>query len=383
MTKYFLLALLWLPVVFGVSYGISRLAPKTESTYFGGIIKSKNGAGTKLGPVVKATKNKILATKSKDGVTYYAYEGKEKINDGSIRISSNARLISNKKEVIKDKKGNDEEIERQVMEFTIAETFIASDGKEHWVEISTTTDAEMNLFMSPPPLELMRNFFIGSPALAATSQFFTISGDGSQRMFFCGSWANARAGSGCLTDLGETLHGENQGGQYHLGRMWFDINTSALPDNATIVAATTTCQARYVGYDDSEATNKANLVLVNNTRVSNTVLSTSDWSTIGGTKLSEKVYGVAEYGVMTTGTPINFPLNSTGLTFVSTTGYTKLGIRPENDLNNTTPSARSYTPAPASTNTGNGAEQKCRILVEYTLPGASGSLPKSQIIYFE
>ena len=148
-----------------------------------------------------------------------------------------------------------------------------------------------------------------------------------------GNYSNSTAASDVATQ------GESFAAKYNLSRLVFLFDTSVIGTD-TVDSATLSLYSTGAG-DTSEATNPANLALVSSNPTSSSSLANSDYAVAkwGSTRLSTDVtlavfVATSQYHA--------FALNASGLANINKTGISKFGIRPSNDLDNLTPTARSY-----------------------------------------
>jgi hypothetical protein len=114
---------------------------------------------------------------------------------------------------------------------------------------------------------------------------------------------------------------------WRIGRDFFLFDTSSLPDNATINSATLGVYL-YL-FTGSPPSNSGNLGLVQSSPASNTALSLDDYDQVGTTE------GAARVNISATAaTQYTWTLNSTGLSWISKTGITKLALRHADDIDN-------------------------------------------------
>jgi len=115
-----------------------------------------------------------------------------------------------------------------------------------------------------------------------------------------------------------------------LARAFYPFDTSAIPDGATITAATLNLYCKEKRFGLTGAYDYFNVVQT--TQASSSALSTADFDQCG--TIHSPTVGASNVTVSTLSTTAytSISLNSTGLGWVSKTGYTKLGLRIGRDL---------------------------------------------------
>lgn len=160
-------------------------------------------------------------------------------------------------------------------------------------------------------------------------------GDGS-----CGndnaSWAtchDAVSGVGAepTASVSSIVARSNSGTSYSIARAFFPFDTSIIPNEAIITAATFSFYVNTVWTNNGSMT----FALVQTTQASNTTLTSADYDQCGS--ISSPTEGASRISIGASGTLHTFTLNSTGLGWISLSGYTKLGVRIGIDCDNTTP----------------------------------------------
>lgn len=178
--------------------------------------------------------------------------------------------------------------------------------------------------------ELQKSNYLPEIYLTITS-FFSGSGDGRCSWDVSGNatWATVRDGatSESADTAGTTtqVNVEKAGANYYADRAFFPTDTSGLTVNATITGAD------FKPYLTSNVgTGPWINDVVQTSQASNTALTTADWNKVTFTS------GVRLDTGGTTGVKV-FSLNATGLTWISKTGFTKLGLVDKLDFDNTAP----------------------------------------------
>jgi hypothetical protein len=150
------------------------------------------------------------------------------------------------------------------------------------------------------------------------------------------SWSALRNGAGDgSSDNGVTMRAGwqadstlNQWNVQHRDILLFD--TSFIPDTWTVTSATLNLYATLLELDGSN--DGALLHVVTSAPASNTALVNADYGAFGDIKLDD---GLAMSSVTTAYN--TFTLNATGVAAISLDGITKLGVRTENDIDNSAP----------------------------------------------
>jgi len=151
---------------------------------------------------------------------------------------------------------------------------------------------------------------------------------------------------------------------YGISRAGFLFDTSAL-NIANLVKDSAIFSLYPTGAsNNTETTHPADVCIVASTMASNTNPTTADYDQFGTTLLSDTIFDIATFAA--SGAYNDFPLNAAGLAAVSTTGITKLGTRGQNDVENHTPTARSYVSGVYAD--GGGTTTGPKLVVTYSLP---------------
>lgn len=144
--------------------------------------------------------------------------------------------------------------------------------------------------------------------------------------------------------------------RFFITRYLANFDTSALPDDATLVSAT----FGVYGSGSSQNANSDAVSLVANSGVSATACALGDYATFSTTKFAADK-GIA--GWTAAGWNI-FTLNSTGLAAINLSGVTKLGLRLGRDVANTAPTGLNYALGVSADRPTN----KPYLTIQYTIP---------------
>ena len=120
---------------------------------------------------------------------------------------------------------------------------------------------------------------------------------------------------------------------YTVARHFYPVDTSSIPNSDTISSATFTVETNMAGEGDRV------VGLILTTQTSGTSLASGDFDNL---TLNSPAEGATRRTVNSTGDH-TFTLNATGLGWIDKAGFTKLGLRMGQDIDNTTPTARNYT----------------------------------------
>lgn len=157
-------------------------------------------------------------------------------------------------------------------------------------------------------------------------------------------WATVRSSAtgdfASATDATDFIQGEWDGGGYPINRTAFCFDTSTIGSGKTISSSTFSLYSATIS-NTTETTYPANLALVQAilTSTANVVTGDFDLSHWGSTRFATDITLVT---FMASSAYKDFALNASGVANVNMTGVSQFGIRPANDLDNNTPTARSY-----------------------------------------
>lgn len=186
-----------------------------------------------------------------------------------------------------------------------------------------------------------------STTVRFTVRFYAGTGDGEVRSGENSSWNyihdTSSGDSVNYTIVNETGAGVqlySVMGHYYIWRGFFPFDTSALPDNAMILAATLKIYPYHLRNEVNDGHDY--VTVVKTFQESNTQLVQADYEDCGydsgheegGRAKHPPVKGSLDidFGDITVGEYLEFPLNSIGLEWINKTGYTKLGTRIGHDI---------------------------------------------------
>lgn len=174
-----------------------------------------------------------------------------------------------------------------------------------------------------------------------TTSYYSGAGDGYVENSGA-TWSTIRnASSGSSVGYTGTLFGNyiGVGGSQYIWRGFVPIDTSGLGSGATISSA-----SLYLSVQGKWATNQSgnSFLLVQTSQASNTALEVGDFDQCGSVNSpTEGADRITTASFPSSGYQ-EIPLNSTALTWISKTGYTKLGFRNSLDLSDTGPGNGDY-----------------------------------------
>jgi hypothetical protein len=154
---------------------------------------------------------------------------------------------------------------------------------------------------------------------------------------------------------------EISGGTYQVTRYFFPFDTSSLPDNCIVVGGIfswyfTNANAPTTYNPDSDSVS-----IIQTSQASPTSLTGNDFDNVGTTKGATDI---AFADIPSSAGYVNHTLNATGLSWVSSSGYTYLGIRNARDISSSAPTNRTYLNAGTF---ANSATNKPKLVVFYQI----------------
>lgn len=171
-----------------------------------------------------------------------------------------------------------------------------------------------------------------------TTSFYAGAGDGRVQYTGAAAWSTARdAATGTFanyTDAEDYVGGftHYNGSTYSVVRGFLPTDTSALTSGATISSATLN-----IWPTDKADTNTTRMEVIQTSQASTSSLATSDFSAVTFTS-----GGNINISSVSTGSYNTITLNATGLTWISKTGFTKIGGVNGRDYDNSAPTGLNY-----------------------------------------
>ena len=258
--------------------------------------------------------------------------------DITKRTSNSQAFLKNKYEI-----DNGNIREEYVAKFYSGTPFYQSGNNWYQTEVATTTKTAFLQQTESTLVDSLKSFF-GQPVFAATNTTYSGVGDGYVAIS-SSSWAAAHdALTGTVVSYVSTANvaysRKVSASSYNIYRAFLPFDTSSLGLDVSVTAASLNFYVfeKYDGNDDGNDF----ITVVQTSQASNTSLTTADYDTCGAVSNPTEGIDVASRKDITSdvtadGTTLHtFNLNATGIGWVSTTGYTKLGIREGHDATNNT-----------------------------------------------
>lgn len=202
-----------------------------------------------------------------------------------------------------------------------------------------------------------------------TTNYYAGAGDGNVLLWDPGStWDachDASSGQAIATATYTFADAYSGGGNYQITRSFVPPDTSGLPDNAIISAATLYLYFFAIADSDNDA--QAYITIVQTSQNSPTTLIDGDFDQCGTVDNPTEGIDVGERKDLTnitTGQYTGFSLNSTGIGWINKTGYTLLGFREGHDTEDIEVSG--YNQARCYTSEQTGTSEDPYLEVVYT-----------------
>lgn len=297
--------------------------------------------------LLKASKEKIvnyefMKDENGNNIIAYLYASEIKVPQNTYRglKEDMTKRTENSQSFLKEVRQIDYETaeEKYVSKFYSGPAF--SKEGDDWYQIETATTTPQAFFSQTrlTILDHVREFF-GKETFAATDTTYSGVGDGYLYSSGSGSWNNAHDASSGIASYNSSsvaYAGSEYDGyeeEYYIGRIFLPFNTSGLPDDNTILSASLYIYAYSKQNDVDDDFDY--LTVVQTTQDSNTSLTSGDFDQCGA--IDDPTVGINEsqkkdLSDISIPSYIIFDLNSTGISWISKTGYTKLGIREGHDV---------------------------------------------------
>jgi hypothetical protein len=209
-----------------------------------------------------------------------------------------------------------------------------------------------------------------------TATYYAGAGDGNTRELDCTPWSSCHdlssGDNADYTGITARVGVEYLAGPiYTIWRGFLPIDTSGLPDNVTIANATLYAYAYSTSDNDNDS--NAYITVVQTSQASNTTLITDDFDQCGN--VNNPIEGVnpndrTDISDLVLSTYASYSLNSTGISWVNSTGYTKLGFREGHDATDTAPDVAGFTRLEHYTSEQTGTSEDPYLSISYFTPEA-------------
>jgi hypothetical protein len=263
------------------------------------------------------------------------------------------------------------EVEKEyVGKFYSGTNFHQDNNDWYYTDVATTTKSAFLLQTNPTLLDKTKEVITGTPVFAATDTTYSGAGDG-EVYNSSGSWSSVHD---AVTGVSASYTGayvytevDYEAGSYKMYRVFLPFDTSTLSDEADVTAASLNV------YIISKIDQIGNYITVVQTfQASNTVLVEDDFDQCGDA-IDNPTEGVdvgqrKDIGSISTSAYLTFTLNSTGVSWVSKTGYTKLGIRDEEDTTDGGNPTHENSNVSISSSEETGISQDPYLSITYTVP---------------
>ena len=263
--------------------------------------------------------------------------------------------------------------------FFTAPTFKKKENNWHVIEYATTTKASFDEQTAPTILERL----IGP---RADADDFYASADGGVE-YYLGtsiSWYTVRDhnGSAAVVNVDgnafvlavEDSTGTNR---YGIARGFTPVDTSSLPDDATITTATFSLW--HISKTNTDNDSFDFIVAVNSTQASTDSLDKTDYNDVGTTEYSVRT----DFGSITTAEYTTHTFNATGRDAINLTGFTKIAWREGHDLLNSLIAGNKENELRTYTSSHSGTTEDPLFTITYTTPGGSPAAPDDGFFWFD
>lgn len=234
-----------------------------------------------------------------------------------------------------------------------------SQMEKYIAPLPTSTPTPTTAISTPTPISTTVNFYAGA-------------GDGYVRSASSTDWNiihNATDGASAYTSSTSTLiRATSSLSPLHsdgfIYRAFIPIDTSSIPDNATIVSAT--LNLNFYGVDNTSNNGNNFVSLVQTSQASPNNLSASDYDQAGAIASPVEGSNRLDFSNITINQYTVIPLNMTGLSWINKTGITLLGLREGHDIVNMPPDNEAENGIRAYSSEQPGTSQDPYLTVIYT-----------------
>jgi len=348
--------------------------------------------------LLKADKTQILASQEVDWIDsitgqnkgkiikydYISYKEVGQAENGKLKEdmsqrTGNAQFFL-KKEVAVSKTKT---IQTWAANFYSGTPFIKQNDKWYQTETATTT---IGAFKKQTEVSFFEKMF---GVYAESTTTYSGGGDGGMRDPFSGSatWdpprnADDDNGSNTGTATAGNIAEGNRNNEYYIARGMFPVDTSGLPNNATIASST------FYIYVSTVTVTDGALSLVKSTQANPAALAGADFDAIVGWVDGDAVTAANTLGTITDANVIagqycGFALDSDGLAWISLTDWTKLAVMATADATDTPPASQADIPKVlVEFSEHAGTDQDPYLSIVYTVPAVTAIPASNQPILF-
>lgn len=278
------------------------------------------------------------------------------------------------------KPSDDLELENYVAKFYSGTPFHLDEGIWKSTEYATTTKTAFLLQTENTPLDYVKNVF-GQPVFAAIDKTFSLGVDGNL-LKGNAAWSVVHTDSPAALVGGTNVYGGTGSSHVNLindtflvNRLFFSFYTEHLPDNAIILSADLRLVSLQANATTGDGLTYLTVLKTDQANPNGGLLITSDWDNCGPNTInpdgSDELIDIVDrpnLGDIVDEIYTSFPLNVTGISWISKTGYTNLGIRDGHDVQNIEPPYHTLSNAAFYMSEQSGTTKDPYLEIEYVLP---------------
>jgi hypothetical protein len=336
---------------------------------------------------IEITAEKLLEAKEVDDVRFDTKTGTSKNLGKIIAYSYISNEVVSKKpgEIIEKRKSNALFFEKgknkngkQIIEahfYPSSQFKKETDGNWYQIQSATTTTVAFNKIKG---FHLIKEAF-------ATNLPSNAGGDGmAYKAPGAGTFAGSRAADGNQLDnsSNSALVLTSTDNQYYLSRSFFPVDTSSI-GAGTVTSASFFFKILTDRFDSSNDASNSFIDLIQTTQQNSTSLAMSDYQRGTGETLGATHVRILD---LSTSAYNEYTLNSSGLSWINTSGYTLFGFREGHDTNNVSPGTAGsgkYNYVYIMTTEQTGTSNDPYLSVTYTEAGGATVVPNQPRIMFE